>query len=102
MFRKMMNKMMVFMSKRMIACDEASFLISLRFDKQLGFKKWIQLKFHMLSCHLCRKYANQIGQLNTAIDQYRHDCSSETCHHHLPEESRLGIETFIVRELNAK
>ena len=64
MMKKMGNRMMVFMSKRMIACDEASFLISYKHDNRLGFKKWWQLKMHLLSCHLCRKYAHQIEQLN--------------------------------------
>ena len=102
MFRKMMYKMMVFMSRHMIACDEASFLISYRSDKKLGFKSWIQLKVHLLSCHLCRKYASQIDELNSAVDQYRELSSSETCHHHLPEDCRAEVSTIIVRELNAK
>ena len=79
--------MMVFMSKRMIACDEASFLISYKQDAQLGFKKWWQLKMHLLTCHLCRKYAHQIEQLNHSVEQYRHSCSNGTCSHHLSEEA---------------
>ena len=90
------------MSKRMIACDEASFLISYRCDKRLGFKKWMQLKIHLMSCHLCRKYAAQINELNTAVDQYRDEASCEECHHHLPEECKAEMETVIVQELNAK
>ena len=52
------------MSRRMIACDEASFLISYQQDNRLGFKRWMQLKMHLLTCHLCRKYASQINELN--------------------------------------
>ncbi|MDX2430440.1 MAG: hypothetical protein QNK35_05875 [Bacteroides sp.] len=102
MFRKMMYKMMVFMSRRMIACDEASFLISYRSDQRLGFKRWFQLKFHLLTCHLCRKYASQINELNKAVDLYSEKCSSEECDHHLPNESRVKIEAIIVKEFNAK
>jgi hypothetical protein len=102
MFRKMMHRMMVFMSKRMIACDEASFLISYRCDKHLGFKRWMQLQLHLLSCHLCRKYASQIEQLNTAVDHYREECSSESCHHNLPEDCRAEMEHVVIRELKAK
>lgn len=90
------------MSKRMIACDEASFLISYRLEKPLGFKKWMQLKIHLISCHLCRKYASQMNQLNTAVDQYREETSSEECHHHLSKDCKAEMETLIVRELNAK
>lgn len=90
------------MSKRMIACDEASFLISYRQENKLGLKKWMQLKIHMMSCHLCRKYAAQISELNTAVDQYRDEASSEESHHHLPEAFKAEMETVLVRELNAK
>ena len=102
MFRSMMYKMMVFMSKHMMACDEASFLISYRCDKKLGFKRWMQLKLHLLSCHLCMKYASQIEELNTSIDHYREQCSSESCHHHLPEDCRSEMELVVSRELKAK
>jgi len=98
----MMYKMMVFMSRHMIACDEASFLISYRSENKLGFKSRMQLKIHLLSCHLCRKYASQIDQLNSAVDQYRECCSSETCHHHLPEDGKAAMDAIIIQKLNAK
>lgn len=90
------------MSRRMIACDEASFLISYRSEHRLGFKRWLQLKMHLLSCHFCRKYASQIKELNKAVDLYSEKCLSEECDHYLPNESRAKIEAVIVRELNAK
>lgn len=94
--------MVVFMSKRMIACDEASFLISYRSDNNLGFKRRMQLRMHLLSCHLCRKYVTQLEELNKVVDRYREQCSSETCHHHLPEDCRAEMELVVSRELNAK
>lgn len=99
---KMKYKLMVFMSRRMIACDEASFLISYKSDHRLGFRRWFNLKMHLLSCHLCRKYESQINQLNSAVVQYREGCSSGTCHHHLPKESRVEIDRVVSSELKAK
>ena len=95
-------RMMVYMSKRMIACDEASFLISLREDHRLGFRRWWQLKMHLLTCHLCRKYAHQIGQLNRSLEVYRDQCSHESCEHHLSPEADSRISKVVTRELNAK
>jgi hypothetical protein len=95
-------RMMVFMSKRMIACDEASFLISLREDRRLNFRMWWQLKMHLLTCHLCRKYARQIGELNHSLEIYREGCSHEICTHHLSPESGSRIGKELSRELNAK
>ena len=102
MAKTMGHKMMAFMYKRMIACDEASFLISYRHDQKLGFRKWWQLKMHLLTCHLCRKYARQIEQLNLAVEQYRESCSSDTCSHHLSDEANAKIQHAVSSELKAK
>ena len=94
--------MVVFMSKRMIACDEASFLISYRSEHRLGLRKWLQLNMHLLSCHLCRKYARQIAQLNKSLDQYRESCSHDTCSHHLSDETSAKMQHVVERELHTK
>ena len=96
------NRLIVFMSKRMIACDEASFLISVREDRRLGFRRWWQLKMHLLSCHLCRKYARQVGELRYTMEVYRDGCSHESCAHHLSPEAGSRIGEEISRELKAK
>jgi hypothetical protein len=95
-------RMMVFMSKRMIACDEASFLISLREDRKLNFRRWWQLKMHLLTCHLCRKYAKQIGELNYSMEVYRDGSTHESCTHHLSSDAGSRIDKELSRELNAK
>ena len=100
--KQIKHKMMVFMSKRMIACDEASFLISYKEDNRLGLRRWWQLKMHLLTCHLCRKYASQIKQLNHAVVRFREGCASGTCQHHLPEGAALKINQEVIKELNAK
>ena len=99
---KLVSKMMVFMSKRMIACDEASFLISFRSDHRLGFIRWWQLKFHLLTCHLCRKYAHQIGQLNHSMEVYKEECSHGSCGHHLSPEAGSRIGEAFKQELKTK
>ena len=95
-------KLAVFMSKNMIACDEASFLVSYRHENRLGFKRWWQLNMHLLSCHLCRKYARQIDQVNASVTQYRESCNHETCTHYLTEESSARIQHTVEAELNVK
>jgi hypothetical protein len=100
MMKNVKNRMMVFMSKRMIACDEASYLVSYQHENRLGFRKWLRLKMHLLSCHLCRKYESQIEQLNHALDQYREKASHEPCQHHLSQEAGLKIQHALSKELN--
>ena len=96
------HKMKVFMSKRMIACDEASFLISLREDHKLNFWKWWKLKMHLLSCHLCRKYSRQIGEISRTMEVYRDGCTHESCSHQLSPEAGSRIDKELSRKLNAK
>jgi hypothetical protein len=94
--------MMIYLSKRMIACDEASYLISLREDHRLGFIRWWQLNTHLLTCRLCRKYASQIRQLSHSLAMYRHQCKQENCKHHLSAEAGSRILAELTRELDAK
>lgn len=96
------HRVLVFLSKRMIACDEAGYLISLREDHSLGFRRWWQLKMHLLTCHLCRKYARQIGQLNHSMEVYRDGCCQESCGHHLSPEAGSRMNKVVSRELHAK
>ncbi|MEN8204121.1 MAG: hypothetical protein ABFS28_16100 [Bacteroidota bacterium] len=98
----MRHKVLVFMSKHMIACDEAGFLISYKQDKRLGLKKWVQLKIHLLTCHLCRKYAIQIKQLEHQLAEYRISSIQEPCHHHLSEETRTKIQQAVKKEMDVK
>ena len=102
MAKGMVHSMMVFMSKRMIACDEASFLISLREDRKLDFKRWVQLKMHLISCNICRKYAKQIGELAHTMERYREACTDESCTHHLSPDAGSRIDKELASKLNAK
>lgn len=95
-------RMKAYMSRHMIACDEASFLISLREDRKLGFGQWWQLKMHLLSCHLCRKYAQQIVEMSSSMEKYREGCGHEHFSHHLSPEAGERIDRELDRSLNAK
>jgi hypothetical protein len=102
MVKRMKQKVMEFMSKRMIACDEAGFLISYHRDNRLGVLRWMQLNMHLLSCHLCRKYAIQIKQLDHALAEYRLSSTKEPCPHHLSDEACSKMQTAVNKELDVK
>lgn len=88
------------MSKRMIACDEAGFLISFRQDKRLGLFQWMQLQMHLISCHFCRKYAVQIKQLDHKVAEYRMNSDPNACRHHLSDQACTKMQATITKELN--
>ena len=93
---------MAYLSEKMIACDEASFLISLREDSRLGFRSRLHLKIHLLTCHLCRKYARQIGELSAFMELYREECLHEASFQHMSPEAGARIGRRLSRELNVK
>ena len=97
----MKNRLLIYLSKRVIACEEAGYLVSYRYDHRLGLKQWWHLKLHLYVCHLCSKYASQIEQLNRAVVMYRKATSNGVYLHHLPEEKSLRILRVLNEQMNA-
>lgn len=98
----MANNLKALMSKKMIACDEAGYLISLRQDRSLGMKRWMQLQMHLITCHLCRKYARQISQINRLTGKYRDTPDQEETRLHLPGDKIESMKRSIDDHLNVK
>ncbi len=51
----------------MLTCKEATRLVSEAQDRRLGLSDRIGLRFHLLICSLCRRYARQIQFLTDSI-----------------------------------
>jgi hypothetical protein len=96
------NKLLIYLSEKMIACDEAGFLISKSKDTKLSLKEKIGLKIHLMTCHFCRRYEKQISQLNRILGRYKEQCEHENSNHTISEESKKEISFVIDNELNSK
>lgn len=94
------HRMKVFMSRQMIACDEAGYLVSKSHDTKLSFREKINLRIHLMTCHVCRKYETHITQLSRIFDIYRHDCADKDCHHHLHQEKKKALHQTLLDEIN--
>ncbi len=92
--------MMVAMSKRMLSCDEAGYLISRSYEDKLTFKEKFRLRMHLLSCYLCRRYEKQLAQLNKVVQDYKTGCEHQACPHRMEEEARVRISQHVNKELN--
>lgn len=92
------NKLIDFMDKHMMACEEAGYLISKSIDSKLSFKQKMGLKFHLLFCHLCRKYEKQINQLQYLVNRYKISTEND-CPHHLDELKKKSIGAAIREEI---
>jgi len=97
-----MFNMKVFMSKRMIACDEAAYLLSRKEEERLGFGRWMKLKMHLVSCHLCRKYARQLEQISRLMERYRKSTENECCLYHLDPSAGKAMTEEVKRAMNVK
>lgn len=100
MLGKMKHKMMVYMSKRMLPCDEASFLMSKKYEEKITIKERFRLRMHLFSCILCRRYEKQLRQLNKAMTDFKYSCEDNECQHHMPAEAKIKIAQCVNNELN--
>ena len=100
MLGKMKHKMMVFMSKRMLSCDNASFLMSKKFEEKITLKERFSLKMHLLSCYLCRRYEKQLTQLNSVVVEFRNNSEDQGCQHFMPTEVKIDTSQLVNKELN--
>jgi hypothetical protein len=84
------------MVKMMIACDEAAFLISKSRDAKLTFRESFNLKFHIMTCKLCKRYEKEIN----ALDHYLKQKLVSTCKHHkLEPDQKSRIERRLINEM---
>ncbi len=51
----------------MINCEEAALLISKRLQHRLGLRRGWALRFHVLMCGACRRYAAQLRWLHERL-----------------------------------
>jgi len=100
MIKQLKHRMMSGMSRRMISCEQATYLLSLKQEQSLGFRQWMQLKIHLMSCYLCRRYALQVQDLQEIMESYSHSCKGN-CEHRLAEPDRERIKSSINDELGA-
>lgn len=53
-------------------CQQAAALLIAREDRALALSDQLALKLHLLACHACPKFENQISTLRAAMGQWRH------------------------------
>ena len=66
--RSLKYRVKLWLSER-IPCDEAAFLVSKGQDGKLSFKERWELKVHLYSCKICRKYQHDIDSLQSYFEK---------------------------------
>lgn len=96
------RRMMAYLGKHMISCEEAAFLVSRSIDDRLPLRKRLAVRIHLWTCHLCKKYAAQLGELDALVSQYRTDCTNGHCKHHMSEHQKDEIRAKVDEALRAR
>lgn len=89
---KWMGKAMNFF---MLSCEEATLLMTKQRLGGISFIKSFQLRIHLLSCNLCRRFSIHNDKIDQLWVEYRES------HRHLPKEKREEIQTAIEKEYDS-
>lgn len=96
------RRMKVYMAGKMIGCDQAGYLVSKSKETKLNCREKIGLRFHLVTCHVCRKYAHQLNDLQHMVIKYKNYCTDETVVHLLPDETRSSLKKTLEKEMTGK
>lgn len=83
---KMLGKMM---NAFVLSCEEATFLMTKKQFKKLSLIKSLQLRIHLMTCKLCRRFEIQ----NESIQQFWREFEHK--HQHLSDEKKEELQNII-------
>lgn len=61
----------------MLSCKQASKLLSQSLDRKLSWKERIELRFHLLICDMCTRFAKQLKIMQTAMQDWVNACEQD-------------------------
>ena len=76
-------------------CKDVSDLISRSMDEKLPLKIRMGIKFHLMMCHLCLNYKNQLNLIRKAILKLEIDKDADSATTHLPDQARQKIKDHL-------
>ena len=92
--------LMNMMSKMMLSCESAGMLICKKQHETLKLSEKINLKLHLLSCRLCRRFEQDIIHVNTGIDHYKEHSDTNLPEHKLDDNQKDSIRKKLEAEIN--
>jgi len=75
----------------MLTCKDASRLISERQERPLGVRERWSLRFHLLMCVYCRRFARQVELIRRALQFWGRQDEPGSAGHDFPPEARERI-----------
>ena len=81
----------------MMSCREATRLLSERQERRLSLRERLALGFHLLICHLCRKFGRNVEQLHGLLNKTGEQEADHVSG--LTPESRQRLQSALDKEL---
>ena len=85
----------------MLDCDHATFLVTKRDYDKLGCVKSLQLRMHILTCKLCRAFAQQSKIINEEITAIKQN-DTVHLHVHLDDQQKETLQETVDTNLKNK
>ncbi len=79
----------------MLSCKEATRLVSEGLDRELPFWQRLGLRFHVVMCRGCSRFARQITALNRAIADHYGDGPPAEVTDHLPPDAVQRLKSSL-------
>jgi len=76
-------------------CNDVSDLISRSMDEKLPLKIRMGIKFHLMMCHLCLNYKNQLNLIRKAILKLESVEEPDFVITRLPDQARQKIKEHL-------
>jgi len=79
----------------MLSCKEATQLVSEGLDRELPFWQRLGLRFHVVMCRGCSRFARQITALNRVVADHYGDGPPAEMSEHLPPDAVQRIKSSL-------
>jgi len=79
----------------MLSCKEATRLVSEELDRELPLWQRLSLRFHVVMCRGCSRFARQITALNRVVADHYGDGPTAEVSEHLPPDAVQRIKSSL-------
>lgn len=79
----------------MFRCKDVSILISRSMDEKLPVWVRLGIKFHLMMCHLCSNYKDQLYFIRNAVSKMEININTHTALTPLPDQARDRIQRYL-------
>lgn len=92
---KIKRQLIVFLARRIPACDVMTRLFSESLDRPTTLREKIQMRLHLFTCVACRRYVAQIERLSEMVKTRTDEITDDGPQSKLSDEARDRIRAAL-------